>query len=167
MKRPTQKANWEGEKFVIEWIKTNSVKGLSPITQVYGVCFNDKNEILIARKEGMGEWIIPGGHPEKDETIEETLKREMIEEADIKVKNIKVVGVQKVNPKDAPEKYYYQVRCVCLVDELLPQTPDPDNGKNWERKFVPSNQVTKHVKWGEIGEAMFKAAITSNKRQDK
>ncbi len=159
MTNPTQTIDWKGDKFVVEWIKTNSLKGMTPINQVYGVCFNDKDEILIARKEGRGYWIVPGGHPEKNETTEETLEREMIEEADVKIKNIKVLGAQKVYPEGKPKEYFYQVRCICEVDKILPQTPDPDDNKNWERKFVPTDKITKFVKWGVIGNAMFKDAI--------
>lgn len=46
-----------------------------------------------------------------------------------------------------------------MIDQLLPQTPDPDNGKIAERKFVPSNEVTSWVKWGVTGDALFKDAI--------
>ncbi len=156
---PRQTINWKGSKFVIEWIKTDLLEGMTPITQVYGVCFNSKNEILIAKKIGNKRWIIPGGHPEGNETVEETLKREMIEEVDIKVKNIKLVGAQKVYPENKLEECLYQVRCICEIEELLRQTPDPDNGKMWERKFVPAKDVTKFVKWGKTGEAMFRGAI--------
>ncbi|SRR5260221_2948764 len=159
MTHPTQTIDWKRERFSITWIKTDSLKGIAPITQVYGVCFNGEDEILIARKVGDEKWIIPGGTPEDDETIEETLKREMVEEADIKIKNIKLVGAQKAYPVDKPEEHYYQVRCICEVDELLPQTPDPAEGVNWERKFVPANKVTNYVKWGNTGDRMFKDAI--------
>src|SRR5258708_189700 len=159
MTHPTQTIDWKGEKFNITWIKTNSLDGITPITQVYGVCFNDKEEILIERKVGDEKWIIPGGTPENNETVEQTLKREMIEEVDIKVKNIKLVGAQKVYPVNKPKEYYYQVRCICEVDELLPQTLDPAEGVNWERKFVPADKITDYVKWGNTGNAMFKDAI--------
>lgn len=159
MTNPKQTINWKGNKFVVEWIKTNSLEGMTPITQVYGVCFNDKNEILIARKEDRGYWIIPGGTPEKGETIEETLKRELIEEADVEVKNIKILGAQKVYPEGKPKEYAYQVRCICELDKILPQTPDPDDNKNWERKFVPASKITEFVKWGITGKAMFRDAI--------
>ena len=159
MKYPTQTIEWRGNKMVVEWIKSNSLKKFFPITQVYGVCFNNEDEILIIRKIGDENWIIPGGHPENNESSEETLKREMIEEADVKVKNIKLVGAQKVYPENEPKEFYYQVRCVCEVDELLPQTPDPDDGKRWKRKFVPASEITNYVKWGVAGDAMFKDAI--------
>lgn len=162
MKYSTQNIDWKGKNFTVSWIKTNSIKEFNPITQVYGVCFNDKNEILISRRSKDGAWIIPGGTPEKEETIEETLKREMIEEVDVKVKNIKVLGAQKVIPTDSPDKFYYQIRCVCEVEELLPQTPDPDNGDTWERTFVPQDKITDYVKWGIVGAAMFNDAIQSH-----
>lgn len=158
MTNPTQTIDWKGEKFAIEWIRTDSLKGITPITQVYGVCFNDKNEILIARKVGDKNWIIPGGHPEGKETIEETLTREMVEEADVKVKNIKLVGVQKVYQQEKPQEYCYQVRCICELEELLPQTIDPAENTNWERKFVPVTEITEFVKWGNTGSAMFRDA---------
>ena len=86
MSNVTQTTEWKGGRFVVEWAKTRSLKGISPVTQVYGVCFNDKNEILIARKVGEEKWIIPGGHPERDETIEQALKREKVGKADINIK---------------------------------------------------------------------------------
>lgn len=163
MKHPKQTIDWGGKRVVIEWIKTNSLEGMTPIMQVYGVCFNDKNEILISRKVGDEKWIIPGGHPEGNETIEETLRRELIEEADIKVKNIKVLGAQKIYPEKKPEEYIYQVRCICKLDKLLPQTIDPAENVNWERKFVPANKITEFVKWGVTGDAMFRDAINVNR----
>lgn len=159
MTNPTQTINWKGKNFLIEWIKTDSLEGINPITQVYGICFNNKDEILIVRKEGGEDWIIPGGTPEKGEIIEETLKREIIEEADVKIKNIRLLGVQKVCPEGKPKDFYYQVRCVCEIDELLPQTPDPADNVNWERKFVPSKKITEYVKWGITGNTMFSDAI--------
>src|SRR5260221_8955481 len=133
MNYPTNIMNWNGTEIVNIWIKTDSLEGLTPITQVYGICFNDKNEILVCRRDKNDTWQIPGGHPEKDEIIEQTLQREMLEEVDLKIKNIKVLGVQKAYPKEKPDEIIYQVRCICEVDELLPQTPDPDNDDTWER----------------------------------
>ena len=103
---------------------------------------------------------IPGGTPEGNETPEETLKRELIEEADVTVSKMLPLGAQKVvelnNPNKSP---YYQYRYICFIEELLPQTPDPDNGLIYNRLLVPSSVVTEHVKWGITGEALFKDAI--------
>jgi 8-oxo-dGTP pyrophosphatase MutT (NUDIX family) len=145
------------------WVENNSMENISPITQVYGICFNEKGEILVCREESDGKWQLPGGTPERDETIQQTLEREFLEEVDIEVKNFKVLGYQKVEYPNNPNKdegdRFYQVRCICEVKELLPQTTDPATGNTWERMFVLSDKITEYVKWGGIGEAMFKAAI--------
>ena len=157
MKYPTDTFIWGGRKIINSWIRTDSLEGLTPIIQVYGICFNEKEEILICKRKE--NWIIPGGHPKKNETIYETLKREMIEEVDVKVKDIRVLGVMMVRPVAEPEKISYQVRCVCNLEELLPQTPDPDNGDLWKRKFVNFKDISKYVKWGITGKKMFEDAV--------
>lgn len=159
MKYPQNTWVWNGTKVKSVWIKTKDVEKYQPVTQVYGIIFNDKNEILICRKDN-GDWQIPGGHPEKGEGIKETLKRELIEEVDITVRNIIPLGVQEGTFPDKPEvKPHYAVRCIAKLKELLPQTIDPDNGEMWKRKFVPASEVTEYVKWNKTGDAMFKDAI--------
>lgn len=152
---------YKGTRVTNTWIKTEDIESFSPITQVYGIVFNDNGEILICRESKDGSWQIPGGHPEKDETIEETLQRELFEEVDVEIKNIKPIGVQKVTFLDDPDKNkaIYQVRCIARLKKLLPQTSDPASGHTWERKFVPANKITDYVKWGKTGEAIFKDAI--------
>lgn len=88
----------------ISWIHTSSLKRFKPITQVYGICFNENGEILIFRAVVGSKWQLPGGKPEVGETIEETLSRELLEEVDIRVKDIKVLGTQKVEFPNNPNK---------------------------------------------------------------
>jgi len=42
---------------------------------------------------GVGTWCFPGGHIEFGEELEYTCKREVMEEANIKIKNLKFVGI--------------------------------------------------------------------------
>ena len=114
--------------------------------------------------EGLeGGWKIPGGTPEKGETDIETMKRELVEEADVVVSKVLPLGAQRVDFPNNPNKdegdLYYQLRYVCLVDELLPQTIDPVKGIINPRMFVPAEKVTEYVKWGDVGAAMFADAI--------
>ena len=160
MKYPQNIWYYNGKKVLSTWIKTKDVERFQPITQVYGIIFNKANEILICKQKGHKDWNIPGGHPEKGETIEETLRRELLEEVDVKVENIIPIGVVKgIFPDEPDSKFLYQVRCVATLKELLPQTPDPDNGKTWERRFIPAEKITEYIKWGQMGEAVFKDAI--------
>jgi ADP-ribose pyrophosphatase YjhB (NUDIX family) len=158
---------YNGKKVLSVWIKTHDVEKHEPITQVYGIIFNEKEEILVCRQVGSQDWILPGGHPEKDESIQDTLNRELLEEVDITVTDITPLGVQMGTLPDQPQvKPHYQVRCIAKLKELLPQTPDPDNGNMWERKFVPANEVTEYVQWSTSGDAMFKDAIALFKTKE-
>lgn len=155
---PTSEWTKNGIIYQFTWINDTDVLEYKPCTQVYGICFTNDSQILLIDNKGMR--AIPGGTPEGNETPEETLKRELIEEADVTVSEMFPLGVQKVVELNNPNKNpYFQYRYVCLIKELLPQTPDPDNGLIYNRLLVPSSVVTEHVKWGTTGEALFKDAI--------
>ena len=50
------------------------------------------NKVLIGKRKNIrasGTWAFPGGHLEFRESFEDCIKREVIEEAGIKIKNIK------------------------------------------------------------------------------
>lgn len=145
------------------WIRDDNLEKYTPVKQVYGIVFNNKGEILVAREASEGKWQLPGGKPESGENIEEAVRRELLEEVDVKAGEIYQLGAQKTEIPDNPNKnegdLFYQLRCVVKLDELLPQTPDPDRGNIWERIFVPANQITSYIKWGETGDAMFSDAI--------
>ena len=136
-------------------IQATDLNKFQPVSQVYGICFNDIDEILIIKKPDGDQWKIPGGRPEAGETLEETLNRELMEEATISVKNCQPLGVMQVvyphNPNMSEGEQFYQARYVCEIVELLPNTIDPDNGLLHDRKFVPMEDITRWVAWGKSG----------------
>ena len=67
------------------WKKENVPDNLK-VTQVYGIVF-DKNNNVLLRVEN-DKYKLTGGHPENDESYEETLKREYIEELNVELENI-------------------------------------------------------------------------------
>lgn len=147
------------EDIKFTWINDPDFDKYSPLTQVYGIVFNENGEILIAKKTFEKSWILPGGSPEGNETPEETLTRELIEEADVEGEIIRL-GVQKVEDRINPnQQLIYQARCIVLLKKLLPQTPDPDNGEMWDRQFVPSEEINTYIFWGENGRKMFEDAV--------
>lgn len=163
MKYVKSSIDYKGIKIILTWILDKNFEKYKPITQVYGVVFNNKGDILIARETSESKWQIPGGKPEKGESIEETIRRELLEEVDVKAGKIFPLGVQKIempgNPNKIEGDIFYQLRCVVELGESLPQTLDPDKGSVWERMFVPAEKVIDYVQWGKSGEAMFKDAI--------
>lgn len=145
----------------LTWYEDRDVNKYKPVRQVYGVCFNEKGELLIIKEKG--KWKIPGGTPEENEIPQQTLIRELDEEASVTVSKLMPIGVQHVlisgNTDTVKGNEYYQYRYICLIDKLLDQTPDPDTGVIYERKFVPAADITAWVEWGEVGDAMFEVAI--------
>lgn len=146
---------------VLTWIRTDDVENCTPCNQVYGIIFNKQKEILLIKEKG--SWKIPGGTPEAGETKPEALERELMEEASITVSQITPLGVQQVehpnNPDEDVGDTFYQYRYVCLLDEKLQPTPDPDTGEIYDRMLVPADKVTEYVLWGASGNAMFADAI--------
>lgn len=156
---------YKGQTVTIVWHEANSFEGLSPVTQVYGLCFNSKGKILIIKD---GNWLIPGGKPEEGESLIETLKRELWEEARVFIKNPKPIGYNEVhfpnNPNKREGELFYQVRFVCLVDKVAEMGKDPATGKIYQRKFVEPEKFTDFVKWGNTGEAMVSRGIEKMKK---
>lgn len=152
-------------KTVLTWIDVldrSEMNRYQPCTQVYAVCFNTHDEILVIDESGKGPWKIPGGTPEAGETPEQTLARELLEEADVALAEMLPIGVQRVEaffPDKNHPNVYYQWRFTGRIVKILPQTPDPATGNINARKFIPLNEINDVVKWGDPGKAMFRAAI--------
>lgn len=146
-------------RFVFE--DSDSENIFENITQSYGLCLNESGLVLIVRSPGFydNNWLLPGGSIEIGETSEETLHREVMEEADILVDNITLLGGQRCYYLDKPnKKINSQLRFACLIKQFLPQTPDPDNGEMVERKLVKLEELNKYLKWGCVGNHLAKRA---------
>jgi 8-oxo-dGTP pyrophosphatase MutT (NUDIX family) len=134
-----------------------------PITQCYGICYTENLEILTFKKPGKGRYNLPGGTPDSNEDLIATLRREVLEEVDVEVDSIEYLGAIQVefligSDERSGLKKFYQLRFIAKIKNILEQTPDPDNGEIYERVFVPCDVVTEYIKWGKIGEAMFRDA---------
>lgn len=158
MNNVSQTFNFDGKEGTFTWIdldNANDLQKYSPLTQAYAICYNDQGEALVLDQKGDGAWTLPGGTVEPGETTVETLQREVMEEADITITDIKLLGVQEVI-SDKP--MHYQTRYIAKIKELLPQTIDPAKGRIHERKFVPISQINEYLKWGLTGQAIFAKA---------
>lgn len=69
-------------------------------TGVVSICFNENDEVILMNNEPIG------GHVEPDETVEEALKREALEEGGMKLLKWKYFGYYEIQLKDdAPLQY--------------------------------------------------------------
>ena len=171
MNYPKSSYIFNGIEVTMTWILDSDLDKYTPVTQIYGIIFNDKGEILVSRETPDSKWQISGGKPEKGETNEEAVRRELLEEVDVKAGTVYSLGAQRTEIPNNPNKnegdLFYQLRYVVELGELLPQTPDPDRGNVWERMFVPAEKITEYIKWGEVGNAMFDDAIKLWKENHK
>jgi len=67
-----------------------------PEPTVGALIFNPEDKLfLMTSPKWKGKYVIPGGHIEVGETIEEALKREIKEETNLDIFNIKFVSIQE------------------------------------------------------------------------
>lgn len=154
------------------WKPLDTYEGLSPIWQVYGVCFTENEEVMVIRNplpnNNFTPWNLPGGTPENNETPEQTLIREVDEEADISISNLKLLGAFEVffpnNPNKEKSEHFYQLRYFALIDEIRKQTPDPHDNKMVERRLIPAKEFSNYIKWGELGDELLRVALLEFKK---
>ncbi len=133
------------------WRENFDVTG-KKVTQVSGYVFNDEGKLLIVHNKETNTWTIPGGHLEPNETREETLKRELMEEACVTLKDINYLGAVEV----VEDETYYQTRYTAHINEALPFKEE------WEideRKFVTIDELPKYITWA--NGVTFRAQINS------
>ncbi|OGG54721.1 hypothetical protein A3C20_04190 [Candidatus Kaiserbacteria bacterium RIFCSPHIGHO2_02_FULL_55_25] len=70
-----------------------------------GVWIHKEGKVLLAKRAGekragAGEWCPPGGHLEMNETLEECVIRETMEEAGVEIENIRLITItEDPNPE--------------------------------------------------------------------
>lgn len=145
-------------KFI--WCNGNVPNNMQ-IKQVYGILFSIDGRIFVMAEKLADriKYSLPGGHPENiDKTLDETLKREVLEEVNISVKNPVIVGYQEVDEEDG-SCLYAQVRMAAVIDEVGEKTPDIANGKTYDRLLVSPSKAIELLNWGEVGYSQIISAI--------
>jgi len=101
-------------------IKSNKLPAVELITSVFTLCFSG-NKLLMINHDERG-WDLPGGHIEPGESLEEALRREVLEEAGATLSEYKRffhVKTQLNGPKPPEWKYPYPVcYMVCYLSKL-------------------------------------------------
>lgn len=110
----------------------------SPMVGVGAIIFRDNNVLLVRRgkEPALGKWTIPGGLVELGESLEDAVKREVMEEVGltVDVKDL-VVVLDRVFPDSEGQIEYHYVLLDFLCD-AGPQEPHPASDVS-ECIFVP------------------------------
>lgn len=149
-------------KAASEWIRTDSLQKYSPITEVYGVCFDSRDQILTCSEKILSSWQLPGGSLHNGESVENALSRHFRIKTCIEIRNLHYLGVLKfqstnTNENDKPE--FYKAIIVCEVHDMLPLVDDPETGKTWLQEFIPFKGISKFISNDNIPAAVFKDSI--------
>jgi len=124
---------------------------LSKVNQVYGIIPNEDKQILVVASDKK-IWILPGGTVEDNETLLETLVREVFEETAIHIDltKTKPFFYQKVYVQEG-EEWVYKETHVRYTTAILKQEEfkgDPD-GYITQHKFVDLKDIGEYLKWGQ------------------
>ena len=118
------------------------------------IALNENKKVCMVSNDGVSYWMVPGGTVEKNENPILALKRELQEEADIEIKNYKLIGFIAAEFKNLATGYvnkYTEMWFVAKVSKILPQTEDPATGRVMARDFFDIEEMAfKFQRWGKI-----------------
>lgn len=147
-------------KITLSWCESDDFSKMKDVKQCYGICFYKNKILIINNGKNKWKWNLPGGTPEKNETFEQTLIREVDEEADIEIDNIIPIGYNKIEEtKNGKTNIFYQLRYIARIAKIKRQTIDPATNIIHKRKFIKPEEFISYSLWGKPGEAMIKRAI--------
>ena len=140
-------------------IVPNNIK----VRQVYGIVFSNDGRILLRIEDNI--YKLTGGKPENNETFEETLKREYIEELNVELDECYYLGFLLV--EDDNEKYA-QVRMIAKIKNINDNHVDQATGKIYGRELVSIDKVKELLNYQDkAGNLMLDEAIEKAKEKYK
>lgn len=132
----------------IEYIfyKTNKLDHI-PTTQVMVFCKNNEGDYCIVRDHGENHFSLPGGGCDLGEEDIECAKRELFEEAQIIMKNPKILGSVLINFKEKNKiiSQLKHVRVFCDSEKIGTFVPRKDGFEVEERRFIPLNKLKEKI----------------------
>jgi nucleoside triphosphatase len=92
---------------------------LYPEPTVGGIIFGPDDEILLVKsRKSKDRYVIPGGHIELGETMEDALKREILEETGLAIRDPKLISVQQFVFRDSfhEKRHFIFIDYICRAD---------------------------------------------------
>lgn len=121
---------------------------------VHAFCFyGDKMVVVFSEKKGC--WAPPGGGIEPNETYEQAVVREVLEETNMNVLSQQLIGFQDMYE---PNRIVRQTRSFCIVEPKGDFVADPD-GDVTEIALIDPRDFKNYFDWGEIGNRLMEQAL--------
>lgn len=107
---------------------------MSPMPQVgVGVLVVENGRILLGKRRGShgaGAWSAPGGHLEFGESIEDCARREVLEETNLIIEDLRL-GPFTNNVFEAEEKHYVTVFVIAASASGILTNREPQKCEGW------------------------------------
>ena|SRR6478672_8552367 len=155
----------DGEEFAVrsnggDWLIAWQPPLAAPSGQPHGAnafCVTDENRVVLISNDGE-RWGWPGGRPEGDESWEETLRREILEEACSVIRSARFLGFCRGVCLNGPEAGLVLVRFIWRAEvELLPWTPHFEIA---HRRAIAATDLLVHLWIDEGFEPIYYRALT-------
>jgi len=93
----------------------------------------DDQILLIHRIKGLEQrkWGLPGGYVERDETIEESAKREILEETGYEVKVFKFLRIKDSPNRPSEDRQNVSFVHTCTVGDKVGEADDESSEQKW------------------------------------
>jgi ADP-ribose pyrophosphatase YjhB (NUDIX family) len=129
------------QRWLSSWHRAEEILEGRPHGAV-GICITSLNEVVLVSRDGL-VWSFPAGRPEGAESWEDTLRREIMEEACAVVSHSRLLGFSRGRCIEGKEKGLVLVRSIWLAQvTLLAWKPEFEI---LHRKVVPADQAISEV----------------------
>ena len=133
-----------------------------PELTVSGVIFNSRNQILLCKSHKWDDkYVIPGGHVEYGERLEDALKRELLEETGLRVHSIELLGIKECfySNEYYEDRHFLFMDYTCKTDDTIVVLNDESEDFIW----VQLSEVKKYPLGGYVASLLSKLDESTEK----